>query len=88
MTSKSNVYYFLIAIGLFLIISSIVMLLKETEQAQEFCNSMNGTYKFNLYHFCNGELIQKYKSFGRTFWSFELDLTNNKVINESLLNLD
>lgn len=85
MTSKETFYYFLIAVGLFMIIFSIVMLLKETEQAQEFCNSINGTYKFNLYHFCNGELIQKYKSFGKTFWSFEIDWNSNKVLNESFL---
>jgi hypothetical protein len=80
--------YVVIAIGIFLIILSVVLFLKESDEAQNFCNYMNGTYKFNLYHFCNGELIQKYQSFGKEFWSYQINFTaiKNPVLNETLLN--
>jgi hypothetical protein len=74
MVSKAVFFYSLILGGIFLIIVSGVMMLKEVESAQEYCNSINGTYKFGVYHICNEEVIQKYKIFGKEFWGFEIAL--------------
>jgi len=89
MESEKGIFlYFLICIGIFLIIAAVLMFLNETEEAQAFCDSVNGTYHFKYFHFCDGKLIEKYKTFGKEFWIYDINFSyvKNPVLNTSILN--
>ena len=90
MLPKDKVFYGLIIFGIFMMIVAVVMISKEVQEAQDFCNSINGTYKFGVYHICNGEIIEKYKMFGKTFWGFDaylIDFQNaSRELNWSQIN--
>lgn len=74
--SKSTLLSFiLIGGGIFAIIVAILIFTNETKEAEEFCNEMNGTYKWKYFHFCDDKIIQKYKVLGNSFWSYEINLT-------------
>jgi hypothetical protein len=74
--SKPTLFSFiLIGTGIFAIILAVLLVSNETKEAEVYCKEMNGTYHWKYFHFCNEDVIQKYKIFGKTFWSYEINLT-------------
>ena len=61
---NNNLFFiFLIFIGVILVITSSLMIYEEIKGSKSFCESVNGTYSYNLtekQHLCNQKPIFQY----------------------------
>jgi len=79
--------YTLILVGIFFIILAGVQILEEIKSAQDYCKSLNETYKFNIYHFCNNSMIEKSRIFGEWVWTYKVNIPekiDERILNSSL----
>lgn len=73
---KRIIFPLMLILGIFLIVFSVLLVVNQVKQVKEFCDSINGTYQFRGVHLCNGELVYKYRIYGKEYWSTEINLNN------------
>lgn len=77
---KKRTIYYLTFLWLVLFFSICFIEYSEIKKAKEYCDSVDGNYKFKIIHLCNDTPIYKYSFKGKKFWSFEIpDLENIKL---------
>ena len=75
---------YLLIIGLIVILISGYIIYEEVNSAKTFCNSINGSYSYNMSgHICNNIILSKYTSgwqFGEKPLGIEINLSEFKKI--------
>jgi hypothetical protein len=82
---KGYLVYFIVLLGMLLVVLSVWLVYVEIKEAKEYCDSIKGEYKFRGIHLCNDEPIYQYSFNGKRFWSFKLPDLNNLTVNWSSL---